>query len=279
MIRALNVAGLSEVEKRVVKATYDDDDPPKAKHVEALILLSADHDLLPYLDRRLISTCWNVACKTLILAHRLALEGDERFLAEMAASASSLQSLPASFDADADPTASAHSAFVHAYADYLQAKLQSFAAIRLSCERYPPAESHKWASRLSSLQLAKVLPRIQRQFDRLLLTAPRNATTQEHPIPIAAMSLCIKSAAQQSNCTRPLQRTQSLSRSPLACSCSCSASASASSSVALLRDAFRLYSVLTIAMLVVLGQQRPQLQRRVHDEASQSLLTSTAVAL
>ena len=79
MIRALNVAGLSEVEKRVVKATYDDDDPPKAKHVDALLLLSADHDLLPYIDRRLISVRWNVSCKSLILCHRLTLEGDERF--------------------------------------------------------------------------------------------------------------------------------------------------------------------------------------------------------
>ena len=34
MIRALNTAGLSDLEKRVVKATYDDDDPPKQKHVE-----------------------------------------------------------------------------------------------------------------------------------------------------------------------------------------------------------------------------------------------------
>ena len=34
MIRALNTAGLSDLEKRVVKATYDDDEPPKQKHVE-----------------------------------------------------------------------------------------------------------------------------------------------------------------------------------------------------------------------------------------------------
>ena len=208
MLRALNVAGLSEVEKRVVKATYDDYDPPKLKHVEALILLSADHELLPYIDRRLIVPQWNVACKALILVHRLSLEGDERFLSELVASPS-LLSLPQTFDASYDPTASSHSAFISAYAAYLQAKVEAYGGVKRSCERYAPADSQKWAMRLTATQLSTLLPRLQRQFDRLLLTLPRNSEDTQQAIVIAAMTLCVK-------------------------------------------DAFRLYSVLTVQMLAVL---------------------------
>ena len=230
MIRAINVAGLSEVEKRVVKATYDDDDPPKAKHVEALLLLSADHELLPYLDKRIISPLWNVCLKTVIVMHKLALEGDERFLSELASSPS-LFSLPQSFDVSADPTASAHTAFVHAYAAYMAVKVDAFSAVKLSVERYTPADSQKWAMKLSSPKLCKVLPRLQKQFDRLLLTMPRNSEDIHHPITIAAMALCIK-------------------------------------------DAFRLYSILTITMLVVLGPDSAHTAQR-----SSSLSTATASPL
>jgi len=34
MLRALNTVGLSDTEKAIVKATYDDEADPKAKHVE-----------------------------------------------------------------------------------------------------------------------------------------------------------------------------------------------------------------------------------------------------
>ena len=208
MLRAMNVAGLSEVEKRVVKATYDDEEVPKAKHVEALILLSADHELLPYIDKRLIQPLWNVVCKALILVHRLSLEGDERFLSELLASPA-LLSLPQSFDAREDPTASSHSAFIASYAAYLQCKVETFGRVKRSCERYAPVDSQRWAMRLTALQLSRHLPRLQRQFDRLLLTVPRHLEDTGQPIVIAAMSLCIK-------------------------------------------DAFRLYSTLTVMMLGVL---------------------------
>jgi hypothetical protein len=191
MIRALNVAGLSEVEKRVVKATYDDDDPPKPKHVEALILLSTDHDLLPYLDKRIISLQWNVCVKTMIVMHKLMMEGDERWLTELSSSPS-LFSLPQSFDLTTDPTASSHTAFIHAYALYLQSKVDTFRALKVSSERSAPSDSAKWAMKLTANQVTHTLPSHQQQLDRLIQCTPRNTQDIHHPIIIAAMQCCIK---------------------------------------------------------------------------------------
>jgi hypothetical protein len=221
MIRAINTAGLSEVEKRVVKATYDDLDPPKAKHVEALILLSADHELLPFLDRRIVSPLWNVCLKSLVLLHRLSLEGDERLLSELQ-SFPTLLSLPQRFESTAEaPLLASHAVFIQRYAAYLQAKVASFAAVKISCERYSPAtEGRKWASKLLPAQLARTLPRLQTQFDRLLQCQTDSEQAAGQAIVFAAISLLIK-------------------------------------------DAFRLYSVLTILMLTVIGQPSVDIPHRL----------------
>ena len=261
MIRALNTAGLSDLEKRVVKATYHDDDPPKQKHVEgrnstirerqpaarfplrpsplhrrltvrvcvrcvphcaALILLSADHELVPFLDRRLVSPLWNVCLKCLSLVHKLALEADERFLSELQSAPALLRSVPQHFDTSEDPTATAHSTFIHSYAAYLLAKVRSYGVLHVSCERQQPADSRRWVMRLKVATLVKALPLLQVQFDALLKVQPANSEDLNHPIPIACMTLVIK-------------------------------------------DAFRLYSVLTVMMLAVLERYEsmtlPQTER------------------
>ena len=176
--------------------------------VPALILLSADADLVPFLDRRLVSPLWNVCLKCLSLVHKLSLEADERFLSELQ-SAPALLSVPQQFDTTADPTATAHSRFIHSYASYLLAKVRSYSILRVSCERQQPADSKRWVMSLKVATLVKGLPLLQRQFDALLLVQPANSEDLNHPIPIACMTLVIK-------------------------------------------DAFRLYSVLTVMMLGVL---------------------------
>ena len=199
--------------------------PPRSRAccaVSALILLSADHELVPFLDRRVVSPLWNVCLKCLTLVHKLSLEADERFLTELQSAPSLLSGVPEHFDTSVDPTATAHSRFIHAYAAYLQAKVKSFAALHVSCERQQPADSRRWVMRLKVLTLVRAVPLMQRQFDALLLVAPANSEDLNHPIPIAAMTLVIK-------------------------------------------DAFRLYSVLTVMMLAVLERYEsmslPQTER------------------
>ena len=187
----------------------------------ALILLSADHELVPILDRRVVSPLWTVCLKSLCLIHKLSVEADERFLAELQ-SAPSLLSVQQQFDTSVDPTATAHTRFIHAYAAYLLAKVRSFAALHASCERQQPAESKRWVMKLKVAALVKGLPLLQKQFDALLLVQPANSEDLNHPIPIACMTLAI-------------------------------------------RDAFRLYSVLTVMMLAVLERYEtmtlPQTER------------------
>ena len=187
----------------------------------ALILLSADHELLPFLDRRMVSPLWNVCLKCLSLVHKLSLEADERFLTELQ-SAPSLLSVPQQFDTTADPTATSHSRFIQSYAAYLVSKVRSFQLLHVSCERQQPADSKRWVMKLAVPTLVRGLPLLQRQFDALLLVQPANSSDLNHPIPIACMTLVIK-------------------------------------------DAFRLYSVLTVMMLAVLERYEsmtlPQTER------------------
>lgn len=124
------LVGLSEIEKSVVKATYDDELTPKEKHCvckeqirdttneravrasaanhdrrslttalpysagprasppsavplclpSVLVECTHDYDLVSLFDRRLTMPKWNVVFKTLIVLHRLAIEGHERFM-------------------------------------------------------------------------------------------------------------------------------------------------------------------------------------------------------
>ena len=188
----------------------------------ALILLSADHELVPFLDRRVVSVAWNVCLKALCLVHKLSLEADERFLGELQSSPALLSSVPEHFDTSADPTATAHTRFIHAYAAYLLCKVRAYSALRVSCERQQPADSKRWAMRLKVSAFVRGLPLLQAQFDALLRVQPGNSEDVQHPIPIACMALAI-------------------------------------------RDAFRLYSVLTVMMLVVLERYEamslPQTER------------------
>ena len=177
--------------------------------LSALILLSADHELVPFLDRRVVSPQWNVCLKCLTVVHKLSLEADERFLSELQSAPSLLSGVPEHFDTSADPTAAAHTRFVHAYAAYLQSKVRSFAILKANCERQQPADCRRWVMRMTVPTLVKAVPLMQKQFDALLSVQPANSEDLHHPIPIAAMTLAIK-------------------------------------------DAFRLYSALTVMMLAVL---------------------------
>jgi len=208
MLRAINTAGLSEIEKRVVKATYDDFDPPKAKHVESLVLLSADHDLLQFLDKRIISPQWNICFKSLILMHKILQEGNPRFFSELLEVPSILE-LPQQFDSFGDIEASIHAKFINFYAKYLTLKISSYRELNISIERFPTNQAKKWSKKLNNSQLIKTITILQTQFTAILKLSPKSSEEQQSPITISAMTLIIK-------------------------------------------DAFRLYSILTLLMMLVL---------------------------
>jgi len=84
MIRALATAGLSTVETAVVKATFDDNEHPKAKHVRALIewvntdMKGAGNsyqrekvNIISLLEKRVETQSWREVLKTLSLIHTL----------------------------------------------------------------------------------------------------------------------------------------------------------------------------------------------------------------
>jgi len=197
--------GLSDLEKSVVKATYDDELPPKEKHVVFLTECTSAYDMVTLLDRRFSVGKWNVVFKTLIVIHRLSIEGADRYMKDLATHHQTFN-LHGFFDASLH--AQDHQEFIIKYADYLTAKVYSYRLLGVSAERSPPSASKEWAKKLAGFHLVKTLPALSQQFDRLLLCAPYHAELSASSIPISAFQLLVK-------------------------------------------DAFRLYSVLTVLMLGV----------------------------
>src|SRR4051812_16018366 len=119
--------GLTDTETTVVKATYDDDEKPKAKHVDALLrmsLRSPNMDLMGLFRARLAEKSWNVVLKTLVVIHRLMNEGSEGFLRIV--SEKPLELNPLSFHDRRSSLAWAMTRLVHVYGDYLCEKATVF---------------------------------------------------------------------------------------------------------------------------------------------------------
>eukprot|EP00457_Paulinella_chromatophora_P004817 gb/GEZN01004830.1/.p1 GENE.gb/GEZN01004830.1/~~gb/GEZN01004830.1/.p1 ORF type:complete len:566 (-),score=79.44 gb/GEZN01004830.1/:106-1803(-) len=168
MIRAFQTVGLSDVDKVVVKATYQDGEAPKLKHVEALIDLSlGDATVAGSLVKRLSSPQFNVVLKTLVVIHRIALDGDIHFLTHMSRQVS-LRNKLLHFMDDASLESRTLSPFTRLYASYLAAKIAAFKDLGHSQERLEQRESVEWAKNIAPRDLVKSFPVLQFQFGTLL---------------------------------------------------------------------------------------------------------------
>jgi len=195
VVRNLSVVGLSDIETTVVKATYDDDDKPKPKHVDALLRLSLrspNMDLMSLFRARLAEKSWNVVLKTLVVVHLLMNEGSEGFLRIV--SEKPLELNTQSFSDRKSSLAWAMTRLVHVYGDYLCEKATVFRNLQFCGERMPTKESSKFFMELSLQKLVIVMPHIQMQLDKLLCCTPFTEDDQPHPIAAQASSLFIRYA-------------------------------------------------------------------------------------
>lgn len=193
VVRNLSVVGLSDIETTVVKATYDDDEKPKQKHVDTLIRLSIrspNMDLMALFRTRLAEKSWNVVLKTLIVIHRLMNEGSEGFLRIVSEKPLELNTM--SFHDRKNSLAWAMTRLIHVYGDYMAEKATVFKNIQFSGERVPAKESSKFFMELTLPKLMIVMPHIQMQLDKLLCCTPYTEDDQPHPIAAQASSLFIR---------------------------------------------------------------------------------------
>eukprot|EP00808_Paulinella_micropora_P022368 g11818.t1 len=169
MLRALQAAGLGEIDKIVLKATYQDLDAPKHKHVEALLEISLDgrEDITVSLVKRLSSPLFNVVLKTLVVIHRLTLDGNVTFLRDMTRR-ESLRNKLLHFMDDTTREGRALSPFTRLYASYLAAKIAAYKDLGHSKERLGQRESVDWAKTISCRELVLCFPVLQFQFGTLL---------------------------------------------------------------------------------------------------------------
>lgn len=156
-----------------------------------LVECSSQYDFLSCFDRRLAMPVWNVVFKSLIVLHRLTIEGGDRFMKDLAANHHTFN-LHSFFDASIG--SQEHQAFIAKYADYLAQKTYVYKLLGVSVERKPPTESKDWARRLTGFDLVKSLPAISQQFDKLLLCAPYGNDVMHSAIPVAALTYLVKDA-------------------------------------------------------------------------------------
>ncbi|EYU20257.1 hypothetical protein ABFS82_01G004000 [Erythranthe guttata] len=123
-----------ELEVAVVKATSHDDDPASEKHIREILHLSSSHGYVSacvvFVSKRLGKTRdWIVALKCLMLVHRLFNDGDHLFQHEFTyATRRGTRLLNLSdFRDEAHSNSWDHSAFVRAYAMYLDQRLELMA--------------------------------------------------------------------------------------------------------------------------------------------------------
>eukprot|EP00457_Paulinella_chromatophora_P005467 gb/GEZN01005484.1/.p1 GENE.gb/GEZN01005484.1/~~gb/GEZN01005484.1/.p1 ORF type:complete len:470 (-),score=76.85 gb/GEZN01005484.1/:273-1682(-) len=179
MIRALSTVGLPEVEKAIVKATYDDQEAPKAKHVKTLIELTQPPakaaPVVVALIRRL-KACqyWNEVTKTLIVIHMLCSDVRAGAVAVLNALATTLplNQCVTNFEDKHDFQTKGHSKYALEYANFLTAKVHVYTALGRSIEQLAPLEDEKWPASLSKERLLHAIPLVVHQIEDGLKLRP-----------------------------------------------------------------------------------------------------------
>ncbi|KAH9304166.1 hypothetical protein KI387_008570, partial [Taxus chinensis] len=174
----------------IVKATNHVEQPAKEKHIQ--IIFAATSAARPRADvaycihalaRRLAKTHnWAVALKTLIVIHRALREVDPTFREELinySRSRGHMLNL-SHFKDDSSPNAWDYSAWVRAYALFLEERLESYRVLKydIETERLRTRE-------LDTIDLLEQLPALQQFLFRLIACQPEGAATTNYVIQYA----------------------------------------------------------------------------------------------
>ncbi|XP_052199876.1 putative clathrin assembly protein At5g57200 [Diospyros lotus] len=196
-----------DLDVAIVKATNHAESPPKERHLR--IIFSATSAMRPRADvaycihalsRRLAKThSWTVAIKTLIVIHRTLREGDPTFREEFLSYSYRAQVLQVSnFKDDSSLRAGDCSAWVRAYALFLQERLECFrilkydiAAERLTKTSRGATKGHSRTRLLNGEELLEQLPALQQLLFRLTGCQPDGAAYSNYLVQYA-LALVLK---------------------------------------------------------------------------------------
>ncbi|KAI0504544.1 hypothetical protein KFK09_015496 [Dendrobium nobile] len=179
-----------ELDIAIVRATNHVESPAKEKHIKAIFLaISAARPradvayCIHALARRLAKTHnWAVALKTLVVIHRALREVDPTFREELinyGRSRSQMLNL-SHFKDDSSANAWDYSAWVRAYALYLEERLECFHVLKYDVETDPPRTRDSDAA-----ELLIQLPALQQLLFRLISCQPQGAAIHNFVIQLA----------------------------------------------------------------------------------------------
>ncbi|GAB4832798.1 hypothetical protein Ancab_006815 [Ancistrocladus abbreviatus] len=183
-------SGYKELDIAIVKATNHVERPAKEKHIRAIFAaISATRPradvayCIHGLARRLSRTHnWAVALKTLIVIHRALREVDPTFHEELinyGRSRSHMLNL-AHFKDDSSANAWDYSAWVRAYALFLEERLECFRVLKYDVETERPRTKD-----VDSVELLEQLPALQQLLYRVVGCQPEGAAVHNYVIQIA----------------------------------------------------------------------------------------------
>lgn len=179
-----------ELDIAIVKATNHVERPAKEKHIRSVFAaISATRPradvayCIHALARRLSKTQnWAVALKTLIVIHRALREVDPTFQEELinyGRSRSRMLNM-AHFKDDSSPNAWDYSAWVRAYALFLEERLECFRVLKYDVETDRPRTKD-----LDTPELLEQLPALQQLLYRVLGCQPQGASLHNFVIQLA----------------------------------------------------------------------------------------------
>ncbi|ESQ35312.1 hypothetical protein EUTSA_v10007171mg [Eutrema salsugineum] len=197
----------ADIDVAIVKATNHVECPPKDRHLRKIfVATSATRPradvayCIHKLSRRLHKTRnWTVALKGLLVLHRLLREGDPTFREELSNFSQKGRFLQLSnFKDDSSTIAWDCSAWVRAYALFLEERLQCFRVLKYDteAERLPKLSpgQEKGYSRTRGIdgeKLLEQLPALQQLLHRLIGCKPEGAANHNHIIQYA-LALVLK---------------------------------------------------------------------------------------
>ncbi|KAM3221133.1 putative clathrin assembly protein [Capsicum annuum] len=183
-------SGYKELDIAIVKATNHVEHPAKEKYIRAIF--SAVSATRPRADvaycihalaRRLSKTHnWAVALKTLIVIHRALREVDPTFHEELINYGRSRNRMlnMAHFKDDSSPNAWDYSAWVRAYALFLEERLECFRVLKYDVETDRPRTKD-----LDTPELLEQLPALQQLLYRIVGCQPQGASVHNFVIQLA----------------------------------------------------------------------------------------------
>lgn len=183
-------SGFKELDIAIVKATNHVERPAKEKHIRALFAaLSATRPradiayCVHALGRRLSKTHnWAVALKTLIVIHRALREVDQAFYEELSNYGRGRNRVlnMSHFKDDSSASAWDYSAWIRAYALFLEERLECFRVLKYDVETERPRTKD-----LPMNDLLEQLPSLQQLLYRVLVCQPEGASVHNHVIQLA----------------------------------------------------------------------------------------------